>query len=169
MMITTILATDLATHFKHIAEFKQLVIYYYLLLCLPCGSFFFFMGSLWALLSLPSGCLLSSVFKKKKKKIGKKMDSGVEDMDLDSEDVRISVLTMAIKCSDIGHPSKKKHLHRQWTELISEEMFRQGDLERERGLEISNLCDRNNKNIPKSQKGFIGFFVKPLIMPFLEW
>jgi len=34
-----------------------------------------------------------------------------------------------------------------------EEFFLQGDLEREQGLEISPMCDRNNASVEQSQVG----------------
>ncbi|VEL33298.1 unnamed protein product [Protopolystoma xenopodis] len=36
-----------------------------------------------------------------------------------------------------------------------------GDREREMGLQISPLCDRNTVMVPKSQLGFIDFIVEP--------
>lgn len=44
--------------------------------------------------------------------------------------------------------------------MIAEEMYRQGDLERERGLELSPLTDRAKKDgLAKSQAGFLSFLV----------
>ena len=34
-----------------------------------------------------------------------------------------------------------------------EEFFKQGDIERDRGLEFSPLCDRHNTMVPQSQIG----------------
>ena len=44
-----------------------------------------------------------------------------------------------------------------------EEFFKQGDIERERGLEFSPLCDRHNTMVPQSQIGFIDFIVQPTL------
>ncbi|NXG69783.1 PDE4D phosphodiesterase, partial [Baryphthengus martii] len=56
------------------------------------------------------------------------------------------------------------HLYRQWTDRIMEEFFRQGDRERERGMEISPMCDKHNASVEKSQVivGFIDYIVHPL-------
>lgn len=43
-----------------------------------------------------------------------------------------------------------------------EEFFQQGDKEKEVGLDISPMCDRNNSTIEKSQVGFIDYIVHPL-------
>ena len=55
--------------------------------------------------------------------------------------------------ADISHPGKPWQLHQQWTSRLIEEFFQQGDKEREKGLECSPLCDRNNTLIPESQLG----------------
>lgn len=51
---------------------------------------------------------------------------------------------------------------KKWTYLLFDEFFDQGDLEKEKGLPISMLCDRDNTNVAQSQPGFIGFVVMPL-------
>uniref|UniRef100_T1GI59 PDEase domain-containing protein n=1 Tax=Megaselia scalaris TaxID=36166 RepID=T1GI59_MEGSC len=43
-----------------------------------------------------------------------------------------------------------------------EEFFLQGDKERENGMDISPMCDRDNATIEKSQVGFIDYIVHPL-------
>src|SRR4029434_7283429 len=46
-----------------------------------------------------------------------------------------------VHCADLSNPTKPLAVYRQWTERIMEEFFRQGDKERERGMEISPMCD----------------------------
>ena len=53
------------------------------------------------------------------------------------------------------------HNSLKWVELLSEEFWRQGDLEKKHNLPITFLCDRSQVNIPQSQKGFISGFVIP--------
>lgn len=64
-----------------------------------------------------------------------------------------------IKCADVSHPARQWTVHRAWSQLITEEFYRQGDRERELGLPISPLCDRTTHNLPKSQLGFVNFVV----------
>ena len=71
-------------------------------------------------------------------------------------------MVMTMKCSDIGHAAKRNDLHVKWSMLICEELFNQGDIERERGLPISIFCDRYNTDLGDSQSGFIGNLVLPL-------
>ena len=56
-----------------------------------------------------------------------------------------------VHCADLSGPTKPLHLYRRWCDRIMEEFFQQGDKEREAGLEISPMCDRNNATIEKSQ------------------
>uniref|UniRef100_A0A8B9BB19 Phosphodiesterase n=1 Tax=Anser brachyrhynchus TaxID=132585 RepID=A0A8B9BB19_9AVES len=61
-----------------------------------------------------------------------------------------------------NNPTKPLELYRQWTDRIMEEFFRQGDKERERGMEISPMCDKHTASVEKSQVGFIDFIAHPL-------
>ena len=56
-----------------------------------------------------------------------------------------------VHCSDLSNPTKPLDIYRQWVDRIMEEFFRQGDREREIGMEISPMCDRYNATIEKSQ------------------
>lgn len=76
-------------------------------------------------------------------------------------DLKFKALSFILHCCDISHPAKKWDVHHRWTMLLIEEFFRQGDLERELGLDISPLCDRNSTVIPKSQIVFIEVIVEP--------
>ena len=56
-----------------------------------------------------------------------------------------------VHCADLSNPTKPLAVYRQWTERIMEEFFRQGDKERERGMEISPMCDKHTASVEKSQ------------------
>lgn len=56
-----------------------------------------------------------------------------------------------VHCADLSNPAKPLDLYRQWTNRVMEELFQQGDKERELGIEISPICDRNTATIEKSQ------------------
>ncbi|XP_054912578.1 cAMP-specific 3',5'-cyclic phosphodiesterase 4B-like isoform X3 [Poeciliopsis prolifica] len=81
---------------------------------------------------------------------------------LDHYTERIQVLKNIVHCADLSNPTKPLPLYRQWTERIMEEFFRQGDKERERGMEISAMCDKHTASVEKSQVGFIDYIVHPL-------
>lgn len=83
---------------------------------------------------------------------------------LDAKD-RETVLVMAIKACDIATQGKEWKLARKWAMLVQEEFYSQGDKEKDLGLTVSPLCDRENVDIVKSQIGFIDAVLFPLYEP----
>ncbi|XP_049588372.1 3',5'-cyclic-AMP phosphodiesterase 4C isoform X2 [Syngnathus scovelli] len=81
---------------------------------------------------------------------------------LDNYSDRIQVLQNMVHCADLSNPTKPLELYRQWTDRIMVEFFTQGDRERDKGMEISPMCDKHNASIEKSQVGFIDYVVHPL-------
>ncbi|KRX61317.1 putative 3',5'-cyclic phosphodiesterase pde-4 [Trichinella sp. T9] len=76
---------------------------------------------------------------------------------------RIQVLQNMIHIADLSNPAKPITLYQQWIDRLLEEYWKQGDRERELGLEISPMCDRRNVSREKSQVGFIDYIVHPLM------
>lgn len=81
---------------------------------------------------------------------------------LDEYNDRIQVLQNMVHCSDLSNPTKPWGLYKEWVEKLMHEFWAQGDREKEEGLEVSAMCDRDTANIEKSQVGFISFIVQPL-------
>ncbi|CAG5135685.1 unnamed protein product [Candidula unifasciata] len=81
---------------------------------------------------------------------------------LDNYQDRIQVLQNMVHCSDLSNPTKPLEIYKTWVDRVMEEFFRQGDLERQQGLDISPMCDRHTATIEKSQVGFIDYIVHPL-------
>ncbi|XP_038049560.1 cAMP-specific 3',5'-cyclic phosphodiesterase 4C-like isoform X2 [Patiria miniata] len=81
---------------------------------------------------------------------------------LDNYNDRMMVLKNLVHCADLGNPTKPLDIYRKWTERVMEEFFLQGDLERQKGMEVSPMMDRYNASVEKSQVGFIDFIVHPL-------
>jgi len=81
---------------------------------------------------------------------------------LDNYSDRIQVLQNLIHCCDLSNPTKPLPLYTEWVDRLMEESFNQGDKERQQGLEISPLCDRNTVNVAKCQVSFISYIVHPL-------
>ena len=71
------------------------------------------------------------------------------------------LLDFMIHLADLAHNTKLFDISLKWVELLSEEFWRQGDLEKKKNLPVSFLCDRDQINIPQSQKGFINGFIIP--------
>lgn len=86
----------------------------------------------------------------------------LSNMDITVFEDKCQVVSMGLKCADIGHSSKDYDLHEKWSRLVCEEFFRQGDLEKQRGQPVSMYCDRETTDISKSQAGFIKNICLPL-------
>ena len=82
--------------------------------------------------------------------------SGNEETKFEEQQI---LLNYMIHAADIGHNTKKFEISLQWVELLSEEFWHQGDIEKSKGLPVSFLCDRDKINIPSSQIGFIRGFI----------
>ena len=66
---------------------------------------------------------------------------------------KTKVMCLLLHSADVSHPTKTWDLHKEWTSRCMEEFFKQGDKEKELGLDISPLCDRNTTQVPQSQIG----------------
>jgi 3'5'-cyclic nucleotide phosphodiesterase len=81
---------------------------------------------------------------------------------IENLDCKLDVLKIIIKASDIGHAAKTIEFHVNWSLLITEEFFRQGDIEKENSRPVSMYCDRETTIISKSQIGFLKNIALPL-------
>ena len=90
-------------------------------------------------------------------------------VDLSKDEDKLLVMQMILKSGDLGHPSRVRHLHLTWSELITEEFFQQGDRERKNGMNVSAMMDRHTCNVVTSQIGFISFLVMPIYSAFAPY
>ncbi len=74
-------------------------------------------------------------------------------------DEQQSLLNYLIHEADLGHNTHKFEICIQWVELLLNEFWNQGDIERSKGIQISFLCDRNKIDVPASQVGFLKGFI----------
>ncbi|GIL91655.1 hypothetical protein Vretimale_9589 [Volvox reticuliferus] len=84
------------------------------------------------------------------------------------EDQRSLVLQVALKCADLGHLASPRIVHKKWVQYLEEEFFRQGDREKQNGLTVSPLMDREKNGISKSQVGFFDIVALPLFQSFAQ-
>ena len=82
--------------------------------------------------------------------------SGNEKTKFDEQQLLLNYL---IHMADLGHNCKLFNICKIWIKLLCEEFWQQGDKEREKGLTISFMCDRNNIDVPSSQVGFLKGFI----------
>ncbi|XP_071852211.1 3',5'-cyclic-AMP phosphodiesterase 4C-like isoform X5 [Apostichopus japonicus] len=81
---------------------------------------------------------------------------------LDNYSDRIQVLKNLLHCADLANPAKPPDFCQQWTQRVMGEFFTQGDLEKEKKMEVSPMMDRNTVVVEKSQVGFIDYIIHPL-------
>ncbi|KAL3157196.1 putative 3',5'-cyclic phosphodiesterase pde-3 [Trebouxia sp. C0009 RCD-2024] len=79
---------------------------------------------------------------------------------------RCMLLQMALKCADLGHLAAPWPVHQRWVGGLEEELFRQGDNEKQLQMPVSPLMDRFKGGITKSQVGFFDVVAMPL---FRSW
>ncbi|KAF7722751.1 3',5'-cyclic-nucleotide phosphodiesterase [Apophysomyces ossiformis] len=73
------------------------------------------------------------------------------------EQERLLLCSGLIKCADISNVTRPFLRATQWAELLLEECTNQGDLERELGMPVGPLNDRDKVILEDSQIGFIRF------------
>ncbi|KAI8082829.1 uncharacterized protein BX664DRAFT_339159 [Halteromyces radiatus] len=76
---------------------------------------------------------------------------------IDEEQERLLLCSAIIKCADISNVARPFLQSTKWAELLVEEFACQGDLEKELGMPVSLLNDREKLILEESQIGFIRF------------
>ena len=82
--------------------------------------------------------------------------SGNEKSKFDEQQMLYNYL---IHAADLGHNCKKFDISLQWVEVLCEEFWKQGDMEKKKGIPVSFLCDRDKIDVPTSQIGFLRGFI----------
>lgn len=75
---------------------------------------------------------------------------------------RQTLIELIVHAADVSTQVRPFGVAVQWTWLLFQEFFDQGDREKEQSLPISFLCDRTTTCISNSQPGFMNFIVVPL-------
>ncbi|RNF03032.1 cAMP specific phosphodiesterase, partial [Trypanosoma rangeli] len=75
---------------------------------------------------------------------------------------RQMIMDVIVKAGDISNVTKPFDISRLWAMSVTEEFYRQGDMEKEKGVEVLPMFDRSkNTELAKGQIGFIDFVAKP--------
>ena len=82
--------------------------------------------------------------------------------DITREKSKQLVSSVILHACDISTSLRDYPTSTQWADLLFEEFFNQGDMEKAQNLEISMMCDRTTTNIAGGQAGFIQFVVMPI-------
>lgn len=92
-----------------------------------------------------------------------------EEQDVSKDETKTFIMSVCLHIADLTNPTKRWIESRKWTCLVYEEFFVQGDKEKELGLPIGALNDRQTINLAKSQMGFIDFIVQPSFEAYAEY
>ncbi|GBG26248.1 cAMP-specific 3',5'-cyclic phosphodiesterase [Hondaea fermentalgiana] len=79
-----------------------------------------------------------------------------------NEEERGLVAKSILHCADISNPTRSWDISKRWQDLICEEFYAQGDLERANGWEVSPNMDRETTHQAEMSINFIDFIVAPL-------
>eukprot|EP01112_Ceratiomyxa_fruticulosa_P016098 TRINITY_DN482_c0_g1_i1.p1 TRINITY_DN482_c0_g1~~TRINITY_DN482_c0_g1_i1.p1 ORF type:complete len:634 (+),score=133.81 TRINITY_DN482_c0_g1_i1:993-2894(+) len=80
-----------------------------------------------------------------------------------SKIVRQLLVNVILHTADISNVSRPYSISRRWSDLVQEEFFSQGDLEKQKGLPISPFMDRTSVDQVKMTLNFIDFMVAPVL------
>lgn len=73
-----------------------------------------------------------------------------------------TLLEFMVHSADISTQTRSFKIAVDWTKLLFEEFFHQGDVEKEENLPVSFLCDRETTQISQSQPSFVSYILLPL-------
>jgi len=102
-------------------------------------------------------------------KNGKNQDKLIDRSSTASEEKSKQLMTsVVLHACDISTSLRDFDTSIQWTNLLFEEFFHQGDVEKSKGLKVSPMCDRYTTDIAGGQAGFISFVVMPIFKQLSE-
>jgi len=78
------------------------------------------------------------------------------------KDTRSLIASFILHTADVSNPGKKWPVCERWANLVMEEFFGQGDLEKSKGMKPSMNCDRLTVKTPECQLGFGKYVVHDL-------
>ena len=78
------------------------------------------------------------------------------------------ILKTLLHAADISHSTRPFNVTLRWSIKVQSEFFQQGDQERARNMEISEICNREKLYFCKSQVGFISFLILPFYIQLAE-
>ena len=103
-------------------------------------------------------------------KNGENIDTLFKKLDpINSYNLKLEFLSFIIHAADISNPTKPLPIYKEWAQRCVDEFFKQGDLEKKKGLPISFNCDRNTVSLAQSQLGFMDAIVSPLFTVLNEY
>ena len=87
---------------------------------------------------------------------------GISTDSILNQEERILLASFLLHCADISNPGKEWTVAQKWANLVMNEFYAQGDLEKSLGMEPSMNCDRLTVKIAECQIGFGKYVVHDL-------
>ncbi|KAF9923515.1 hypothetical protein FBU30_006437 [Linnemannia zychae] len=84
-------------------------------------------------------------------------------------ELRQNLINCLLHAADISNAVKPWHLCKRWSDLVIQEFFRQGDIEKAQSLPVSPNMDRDLYSQPQISLGFADFVVLPYFESFVEF
>nr|CCC92770.1 putative cAMP-specific phosphodiesterase [Trypanosoma congolense IL3000] len=92
-----------------------------------------------------------------------------DSYDMNDSEHRQMTMDVLMKAGDISNVTKPFDISRLWAMAVTEEFYRQGDMEKERGVEVLPMFDRSkNTELAKGQIGFIDFVAGPFFQKIVD-
>uniref|UniRef100_A0A7S1NG74 Phosphodiesterase n=1 Tax=Eutreptiella gymnastica TaxID=73025 RepID=A0A7S1NG74_9EUGL len=89
--------------------------------------------------------------------------------DNEREAHKLQYMQMLIKSCDVSNVMKPFDVARDWAIAVTEEFYTQGDMEKEKGLSVMAMFDRQQANLSKGQIGFIDFLAAHQFNAMADW
>ncbi|OHS94193.1 3'5'-cyclic nucleotide phosphodiesterase family protein [Tritrichomonas foetus] len=94
----------------------------------------------------------------------KEFEEMSSDFDKRNERHRLLLAQIVMKSGDVSNTTRAFDVASDMSHKLTDEFFKQGDLERQLGIEVTPMCDRTKaSHISTSQVGFYGFIAAPLL------
>jgi len=108
------------------------------------------------------GLVLATDMSKHFSEMGKyKPRISASDFDPSQGSDKDSTTHILFHMSDISNSAKPFGVAKKWVDLLFDEFFLQGDLEREAGRNITYLMDRTTVQVARAQIGFLDVIIQP--------
>ncbi|KAG5509329.1 hypothetical protein GH5_06419 [Leishmania sp. Ghana 2012 LV757] len=103
-------------------------------------------------------CVLATDMAKHNDALSRFTEVANEGYEKDNESHRRLVMETLMKAGDVSNVTKPFNMSRMWAMAVTEEFYRQGDMEKEKGVEVLPMFDRSKNNeLARGQIGFIDF------------
>ncbi|RNF15303.1 cAMP phosphodiesterase [Trypanosoma conorhini] len=114
-------------------------------------------------------CVLATDMARHNELLNLFLESMEKPYSIEDTGARQMVMDVIMKAGDVSNVTKPFDISRLWAMAVTEEFYRQGDMEKEKGVEVLPMFDRSkNTELAKGQIGFIDFVVGPFFKKIVE-